>query len=468
MKTAMKSHPAINHVNPTNFNCDNWFKRETKTPKLFMRFIGNKPKSIDLLERQLDIAVAKSEFKRIRLFIGALLIGLVVMSFNFFVIKGTTSFFTNSVTEYWVVGWFISFLGYETFAYFLARNYQRIKTTVPKFLKTLNVITEAFFPTVLLFILCFLEFSVIFLDSPLIFFYFILITLSSLNLDTRLSIILGLVSAGGYLLVTIWAIDTYDPLNEILHFPPVLYYARSLFMMITALSATFVAFEIKRRHMFSFSIKSERDQMELLFDQQVSKEVVETLLNDNFSQKKHEVSILFLDIRNYSSFVEASDPTDVIEFQNKFFDPILRIIKSHEGITNQILGDGLMATFGAPVNDPKHAQHGFNAGLDILSEIERLVLKKQLPLTRIGIGLHCGNVVLGNIGNEIRKQFSISGAAVVIAARLEQATKEHEDDFLISKEILESIDSGNAQVASLGSMKMKNISKKVEVFGIAP
>lgn len=239
-------------------------------------------------------------------------------------------------------------------------------------------------------------------------------------------------------------------------------------MMLTALSATFVASEIKLRHVSSFNLKSERDQMELLFDQQVSSEVVETLMNDNFSLNKHEVSILFLDIRNYSSFVEESDPHQVIEFQNKFFDPILRIIRDHEGITNQILGDGLMATFGAPVNDAKHAQHAFDTGVSILKKIDELVANKLLPPTRIGLGLHCGNVVLGNIGNEIRKQFSISGAAVVMAARLEQATKEYETDFMISKEILNAIDTGKSEITPLGSVKMKNISEKADAYGVKP
>lgn len=388
------------------------------------------------------------------------------MSFNFFVIKGTTNFFNNDITKYYVVGWFVAFLGYEIVAYFFARRFLRRKTVVPEILKILNVIIEAAIPGFLFFMLCYLEKSAIFLDSPLIFFYFVLITLSSLNLETKLSIIIGLVASGGYLFVTIWSIHSYDPLHLTLHFPPVLYYARSLFMMLTALSATFVANEIKKRHVFSFNLKSERDHIERLFDQQVSREVVETLMNDNFSSRKHEVSILFLDIRNYSAFAEHNDPDKVIQFQNQFFRPILGIIREYQGITNQILGDGLMATFGAPVNDKQHAQHAFDAGIEIIEQVADLVNKGKLPDTKFGIGLHRGNVVMGNIGNDSRKQFSISGEAVVIAARLEQATKDYDYDLLISGEISTSIDSVNVDLEPLGLLKMKNISKKVEVFGV--
>lgn len=431
-----------------------------------MKLKNNKSNSIDLLERQFDIAVAKSEFKRIKLFIGALLIGLLVMSFNFFVIEGTTNFFNNAISKYYVVGWIMTFLGYEVIAYFFASNYLKRKTVVPGIFKILNTIIEAAFPGFLLFMLCFLEKSVIFLDSPLIFFYFILITLSSLNLETRLSLIIGLVSAGGYLSVTIWAIHIYDPLHHVLDFPPVLYYARSLFMMLTALSATFVSHEIKNRHIFSVNLKSERDQIELLFDQQVSREVVNALMNDNFTSQKHEVSIMFLDIRNYSAFVENNDPVEVIKFQNQFFNPILKIIRKYKGITNQILGDGLMATFGAPVNDKKHSQHAFDAGIEIIRKVAKLVKKGELPKTKVGLGLHRGNVVMGNIGNEDRKQLSLSGEAVIIAARLEQATKSFDTDFLISNDILISIDTANVELQPLGLVKMKNISKKVEVYGV--
>ncbi len=422
--------------------------------------------SINLVDRKMDIAIAFSEFKRIQLFILVLLIGLIVMAINFFTIQGTTDFFKREGTEYYVIGWFITLLIYELFGFFLARNFLKRKVILPNYMKISNVIIESSFPGVLLFILCFREQSVIFLDSPVMFFYFIFIGLAVLNLEMRISLIVGLVTSGSYLFVMIWAINNYDPNHSVLYFPPGLYYARSLFMLLAALSATFITIEIKKRYKVSLDSKQERDDIERIFDQQVSKEVADLLLKDGSSSRRDFVSILFLDIRNYSTFAETNSPEEVIDFQNNFFSPILRVINRFNGITNQIMGDGLMATFGAPIPNIAHAQQAYEAAISILETVNKLVDKKVIPFTRIGVGIHSGEVVMGNIGNELRKQFSISGTTVVLAARIEQANKEHNTEFLISKETRQQIDSKGKVIESIGKIKMKNIVNEIEVFKV--
>lgn len=134
-------------------------------------------------------------------------------------------------------------------------------------MKAGNVIIEASFPGILLAILCYVEHTVIFLDSPLMFFYFILIIISSMNLEVRLGLITALVTSGTYFLVTFWAIHTFDPQNQVLHFPPILYYARSIFMMIAALSAVYVTNEIKNRTRVSFDFIKQKNEIEMLFGQ---------------------------------------------------------------------------------------------------------------------------------------------------------------------------------------------------------
>ncbi len=425
-----------------------------------------KSQSIDLTSRAMGIAIAKSEYKRIKIFIIALIIGLVSMCISFFFINGTTTFFKYQYTKYYVIGWFIIFLIYEIIGYFTAASLLRRKVMTPWFLKMGSVIIESALPGVLLFILCYQEQSVIFLDSPLLFFYFILIALSSLNLEVKLSLLVGIVSAGSYLFVTIWAINQYDPNNLILDFPPELYYVRSFFMMLAALGATFVAFEIKKRSQAVFNLKKEKDEISRLFDQQVSKEVVDILLHDDFSTRRGHVSILFLDIRKYSSFAESRSPEEVIGFQNHFFGPILRIIEEYHGITNQILGDGIMATFGAPIPTEDHAQKAYEAAIAISTKVKNSISMGKIPTTKIGIGIHTGEVVMGNIGNELRKQFSISGTAVVLAARIEQANKEYNTEILISSSTRESISDKNGQIQSIGKINMENISKEIEVYRV--
>lgn len=425
-------------------------------------------RSINLIDRQMDIAVAFSEFKRIRIFIVALLIGLIIMGVNFFGVEGTTSFFKKDGTEYYVIGWFLTFLIYELFGFFLAKNFLKRKVIVPAYMKISNVIIESAFPGVLLFTLCYREQSVIFLDSPVMFFYFIFIGLAVLNLEMRISLIVGLVTSGSYLFVTFWAINSYDPDHSVLYFPPGLYYARSFFMLLAALVSTFITIEIKKRYKASLDNKQKRDDIERLFDQQVSKKVADLLLKDGSSSRRGFVSILFLDIRNYSAFAETKSPEEVINFQNNFFSPIIRIIHRFNGITNQIMGDGLMATFGAPISNDTHPQQAYEAALSILEEINMMVDKKNIPFTRVGIGIHSGEVVMGNIGNELRKQFSISGTAVILASRIEQANKEHNTELLISKTTRKLIDVKGETVKSIGKLKMKNIASEIEVFKVLP
>jgi adenylate cyclase len=416
----------------------------------------------------MDIAIALSEFKRIKVFIIALFVGLIIMGINFFAIKGTTDFFKKEGTEYYVIGWFMAFLIYELIGFFIAKKFLNKKVVVPSFMKISNVIIESAFPGVLLFILSYREQSVIFLDSPVMFFYFIFIVLTVLNLEKRISLIVGLITSGSYLFVTYWAINSFDLDHSILDFPPGLYYARSFFMLLAALCSTFITIEIKKRYKASLGHKQKRDEIERLFDQQVSKEVANLLLKDSSSSRRDVVSILFLDIRNYSTFAESKTPEEVIDFQNNFFSPILRIINRFNGITNQIMGDGLMATFGAPIHNKEHAQQAYEAALTILEKVDMIIGKKIIPSTRIGIGIHSGEVVMGNIGNELRKQFSISGTVVVLASRIEQANKIHKTKLLISKATRKQIDIKGKIVESIGKLKMKNITKEIELFKVVP
>ena len=192
-------------------------------------------------------------------------------------------------------------------------------------------------------------------------------------------------------------------------------------MFLAFLGATFVTREFKKWLDLSMNWKRQTADIEHLFGQQVSGPVAQALLKDSSMIKRDVVSILFLDIRRYSSFAEKKSPEEVITFQNNFFNPLLDVVNKNNGIVNQILGDGLMATFGAPIANPKHAQEAFDTAMQIFEEITTQLHLNKIPDINVGIGIHSGEVVMGNIGNDLRKQFSISGNTVNVAARIEQA-----------------------------------------------
>ena len=418
-----------------------------------------------LLVNQINKAGITIELIRVKVLIAFLSFGVIIMATDFFLVEGGASFFKHSTTKFVVIGWMLSFLLFEIISLGILSRYFKKKVDLPSSIKTINTILEASFPGILLFLLITLEESPIFLDSPLIFFYFILLSLAALNLQLKHTIILGVISTLSYLSVTILAIWTYDKQHDILHFPPALYIARSFFMFMAFAGATLVAREFKKWLNLSLDWRNKSMEAERLFGQQVSGPIAQTLLEGNDLVKSSEVTIMFIDIRGYSRFAEHKSPAEIIEFQNNFFNPIITVINEADGIVNQILGDGLMATFGAPISVEHHAQKAYDCALAIFDIIDVQIKEKRIPVTKIGVGINTGEVVMGNIGNELRKQFSISGHTVNIAARIEQANKEFECEFLLSKSTYHQIKK-DPHITSIGHIKMKNISEKVEVFKV--
>ena len=418
-----------------------------------------------LLNSQMRKAAITIEIIRVKILISFIAIGLLVMGVDFLLIKGGASFFKHSYTKFTVLGWLAFFLAFEIISLLILNRFFQKKVDFPNYIKSINIVIEGFLPGILLFTLVTLEASPIFLDSPLIFFYFILLSLAALNLRLVHTIILGAIATLSYLFVTLWAIHHHDPENTILHFPPALYIARSFFMLLAFLGATLVAKEFKKWLNLSLNWQNKSIETERLFGQQVSGPIAKTLLQGEDLVKAGEVSVLFLDIRGYSHFAEQKSPDQIIRFQNNFFNPIINVINDHNGIVNQILGDGLMATFGAPVSYPNHAQKAFDAASDIFKQVRKEIRKKNIPKTKFGIGIHSGEVVMGNIGNELRKQFSISGHTVNIAARIEQANKEFRSEFLISESTYNSIGK-TKKIAFIGDVKMKNMSNAIKVYKV--
>lgn len=421
-------------------------------------------KGKDLIQRHLDTAIAESELKRIKLFLGTLVLGFLIMSFNFFAVKNTTNFFSNDFTKFLIVGWFLIFILYESITLIMAQSFIKREVVVPFMLKVANVAFEAIMPSLLLALLCQWESSAIFLDSPLIFFYVIIIVTSSLNLDVRLAMTTGLVTSGGYFLVTVMAINIFDQQQHSLHFPPILYGVRSVFMFIASLGAVFVAREFKSREVNLYELLSDKDQIRGLLTQQVSLEVADTLISDNFSSKKHVVTILFLDVRGFSIFAELHSPQEVNTFQNALIGPMISIVRDNGGIVNQIMGDGIMATFGVREADLDHSANALNAAILMLKKVSQLVEENEIPNTKVGIGLHRGEVIMSNIGNAFRKQFSVSGNTVNIAARLEQLNKEYDSELIISQAVLEHVEASNVEFADLGEVQIRNIEEKIALY----
>lgn len=211
-------------------------------------------------------------------------------------------------------------------------------------------------------------------------------------------------------------------------------------------------------------------KVQSLFGQQVSEEVANELIKNPLEtdSKVYDLSVMFLDIRDFTLFADSREPDDVARFQNKVFGELIDITREHHGVVLQILGDGIMAVFGAPVARTDHADQSVLAGQKMISRVAQLGRQGSIPTIRVGIGINSGRVVAGNVGNASRRFYSLTGKNVIIAARIEQLNKEHNSQMLVSANTWQncSANTRRAGARALGPALLKGIEQPVEIFQV--
>ena len=308
----------------------------------------------------------------------------------------------------------------------------------------------------------------VFLDSPAIFGYFPIILISALHLDFKWSLLSGAIAGLTYSLVVLY-VETSIPVESqrYLSLPTVTYYSRGAILLLVGICAGIVGHILKAKISSSITLLLDKTEVETLFSQQVSKPIMDTLIGVADISKKQEATIMFLDIENFSHYAQSHTPEEVIAFQNKFFAPMIDIVNKYQGVVHQLMGDGLMASFGTPYPDKQHADSGFNASQEIFKFLEndRHFGSPDLEVY-IRIGLHAGTIISGNVGNEKRKQFTITGTPIIIAARLEQLNKKYNSRFMTSKDVLNRMSNNDFEYIDHGEVQVKGINEKVNVIQV--
>jgi adenylate cyclase len=151
---------------------------------------------------------------------------------------------------------------------------------------------------------------------------------------------------------------------------------------------------------------------------------------------QREVTVLFSDIRSFTSMSESMPPQEVLEFLDDYFGHMGQIVRGHEGMLNKFLGDGLLAVWGVPDNQEDHAERGLKAAMDMrrkMVEINEDRVRLGIPAFKIGIGLHTGIVAAGMLGGADQREYTVIGDAVNLASRIEGLTKTVGTDILASE-----------------------------------
>ena len=179
-------------------------------------------------------------------------------------------------------------------------------------------------------------------------------------------------------------------------------------------------------------------------------------------------SVMFADIRSYTTYAEKEDPAEIIELLNDYFALMFEAITSYHGTLNQMAGDGLMAIFGAPIHRDDHCEQAVRAALEMLELLEgfnqeRATLNKTQ--INIGIGIASGRVIAGYAGTQHRATYTCVGDTVNLASRIENHTKEVQRPILIDQYTSEGLPK-DIEVEALGPMLFKGKQQPINIFAV--
>lgn len=223
----------------------------------------------------------------------------------------------------------------------------------------------------------------------------------------------------------------------------------------------------------TFTEGAEKRKVSHLFTQYVSKDVLDEVMNHykdylkSSAGHKVEITVLFSDIRGFTTMSENTDPEKIVEMLNVHFTVMADIILKHNGTIDKYIGDAVMAFWGAPVKTENHAEQAVLAGqemLEGLKEVNRILKERGFEHEiKIGIGINTGMATIGNIGSDKKKNYTVVGDAVNLSSRLESITKEHKTPLLFSEYTYNKI-KDRISCKLVGNVTVKGREQTVDIY----
>jgi adenylate cyclase len=306
------------------------------------------------------------------------------------------------------------------------------------------------------------------LASPPVFLDFLFFILSALRFDLGLAIYAGLMCAAGYLIVAMyivpgaWISGSGSVLTE-----PLSHYEKAVIMAVSGLITGIVTVQLRKLIFSTWHSHQEQGRIKTLFGQHVSDVVMEKLLGTSNQHDLREVVVLFFDIRNFTNFSENKEPVEIVDFLNTLFQELVEVVGENDGFVNKFLGDGFMAVFGAPLNDPFAAKHAVQASKELLVRLNTLIETGRIPPTQVSMGLHAGIALTGTVGTEQRKEYTVIGDAVNTAARVEALNRNYDSTLLVTDSVFEAAPEACANAISLGATQIRGREQPISIYKLA-
>ncbi|MDF1780577.1 MAG: adenylate/guanylate cyclase domain-containing protein [Alcanivoracaceae bacterium] len=209
--------------------------------------------------------------------------------------------------------------------------------------------------------------------------------------------------------------------------------------IVSPLLLTIIIFIIQSLWGFFAEARNKR-QLATLFGQYIPPELVEEMAETpnkiDISGESRELTVLFSDVRGFTTISEGLDPHELTTLMNEMLTPMTHVIHEHRGTIDKYMGDAIMAFWGAPLADQQHARHALDAAMDMIKALPKInerFSERGWPEINIGVGLNTGNMSVGNMGSEFRMAYTVMGDAVNLGSRLESLTKQYGVNIIVSE-----------------------------------
>jgi adenylate cyclase len=366
----------------------------------------------------------------------------------------------GKLTPIYLYSIIVPFILFEWWVIGAIKRHMRRGLDLPLYRRYLGALIETSMPTVALALHIDSMGSVAALGFVAPMIYFIFIILSTLRLDFWLSTFTGAVAATQLFCMAVF----YHPSGEA--DPSIFYHAaRSLIVLVCGVLAGAVGHQLHRQFEASIMAATARDRITNLFGQHVSPQVVERLMAEGARADSdiRRAAVMFVDFRSFTAGARSRTPQEVVDRLDGAFAILVDILDRHGGIVNKFLGDGFLALFGAPLEAPDPAHRAVAAAREMLEANARANEVTSWPL-RIGIGIHLGEVVAGNIGSPRRKEYTVIGDTVNFASRLEALNKDFDSQFLISAAVRDALGEACGDAVSLGEVEVRGYERPMAVW----